>query len=209
MQATTITRLVLARYAVRALGSMFGVLAIGGLAKAQDLQSSTAGERPKGGLDIVPALVVPVGTLSDKAGLGAGIFLGGEYGIARRLSLTARVGFVHHLGKEWSDRASRLSTERTHQQISTSIGLRGYFTSSFYAGAELGGTYDMVHVRETSAGVRDPISTSATDFGATAALGVGYRFADLDAGVRGSLLSLEAPAKHVALMASLAYRFWQ
>lgn len=79
-------------------------------------------------VDVAPMLSVPVGDLSDVAGLGFGAEVIVNYPVMDKLVATGAIGYLYHLEKnDW-----------TYTAIPIMVGAKYYFMPGVFAGAELG-----------------------------------------------------------------------
>jgi len=163
-----------------------------GLARADD-EPKTLGL--DGGLDM------PTGDWSDGTGIGIGALARFEMPLAPKLALTARAGYIQHLGKDVDTGFGSGSSSAA--EIPLLGGVRYAFsqqpTSAIYGAAELG-----LVVFRVSVDI-DGMSQSNSDTNLGMSLGGGYRTGKLD--LRGALLFPDlGHAGNLGLMATVGYQ---
>ena len=146
------------------------------------------------------ALAVPVGNLSNGAGVGIGALLRYEYLIQPQLALTGRAGLIYHIPKSVN------GADSTFWTIPILAGAKYALNEQFYVAGELG-----LFSNHSSATVMTPFgnfsgSASETDFGLTA--GAGYRRGDLDFRVALNILNLDHAGDSMTIGANVGYSFW-
>ncbi len=116
--------------------------------------------------------VLPTGDWGDSAGLGLGALARMEMPLAPKLTLSARLGYFHHLSKE-SD-----GTESSTSEIPLFTGVRYQFSGTeaaqLYGAAELGFVIARISLENNGQSMSD----SDTNLGMS--LGGGYRKGKLD-----------------------------
>ena len=146
------------------------------------------------------ALAVPLGNLSDGAGIGLGALLRYEYVVLPQLNITGRAGFIYHLPKTVNGADSNFWT------IPVLAGVKYALNEQFYVAGELG-----LFLNHVSASVMTPFgnisaSSSETDLGLTA--GAGYRRGDLDIRLALDILNLGHAGDNMTIGANVGYSFW-
>jgi outer membrane protein with beta-barrel domain len=146
------------------------------------------------------ALAVPVGNLSNGAGVGIGALLRYEYLLQPQLALTGRAGLIYHIPKTVN------GADSTFWTIPILAGAKYALNEQFYVAGELG-----LFSNHSSATVMTPFgnfsgSASETDFGLTA--GAGYRRGDLDIRVALNILNLDHAGDSMTIGANVGYSFW-
>jgi hypothetical protein len=155
---------------------------------------AAAQEKPKFTVGADAAVVPPMGDWGDIAGIGFGGLARLEYAFADAISLTGRIGYIHHLPTETG--GLDLSTT----EIPVLAGAK-YMLGSAYVAGEVG----MVNFG-AEACLDDKCSDdSETKLGLTA--GAGYRLSGLDLRAQLFVPSLGDLGDIQALMATVGYDF--
>ena len=114
------------------------------------------------------AVVVPVGTWGDGAGIGVGAIGRLSIPLGRKLAITARLGLIYHLGKDV------MGTDLQTTEVPVLGGVRYAFTPRIYGAGELG----LVYLRSSASSGGSSMTGSDTKLGM--ALSAGYHSGKLD-----------------------------
>ena len=147
------------------------------------IPAAAAAEKPNfdrpGTLGADGALVLPFGDLGEYAGLGIGAMLHYDRPFWKKLSLTARTGYIYFGGQDYD------GWETSYSMIPMMVGGKWDLAKvpGLYVGAELGYTV-VTATWETDNEILGHIEEdhSATDFGST--VGIGYKKDNFDFGAR-------------------------
>jgi hypothetical protein len=148
-------------------------------------------------------LAVPIGNLSDGAGLGFGALIRFEYGLMPKLNLTGRAGYIHFLGK---DRGVGTASFRS---IPVLAGAKYDITDIVYLAGELGISNNGVSADIDLGpmfGGKQTVSNNETDVALT--IGAGMRFGDIDARAGLMFLDIGHAGDSTAIGINVGYNFW-
>jgi hypothetical protein len=140
------------------------------------------------------AVVLPLGTFGDGAGLGIGALLKFGYSINEAIMATVRAGYIHHLPKDVG------GVDLKFAQIPIMLGAK-YMFGSAYGAAEFG----FVNGKAKAEIQGTEVSTSSTElaFG----VGGGYMVGDLDLRVSFNMIDLGHAGDTQELMLNVGYDF--
>jgi len=183
--------------------SLAGVAGAFGTAAADDAAGETTAQVSHNKtIGVDGGIAMPTSTWGDAVGFGFGVLGRFEMPLVPKLTLTARAGLIHHLGKDGPSGLGAMASTSVNE-VPLLGGVRYAFTqhptSELYGAAELGLVYYSV---STDVGGMSS-SGSNTNLGMT--LGGGYRSGKLD--VRGGLLfpDLGHVGDAIGIMATVGY----
>lgn len=192
-------------------GAALGIFAATSSAWADDPKAPTA-SKDKSAATAEPtpgkvsvggdAAFVPIlGDLSNAAGPGIGVLGAAGYRPMPSLEVTARLGYIHHLNKDFGGGTTGIS------QIPALLGARYHVFNTLstpYVAAELGPNYVIGRASSGTFGARS-VSDSELKVGAT--IGAGYMYKGIDARAQAFVLDLGHAGDTLALMINVGYRF--
>ncbi|MBL8608381.1 MAG: hypothetical protein JNL38_13740 [Myxococcales bacterium] len=147
------------------------------------------------------AFVPLIGDLSNAAGPGIGVLGAAGYRPMPSLEVTARLGYIHHLNKDFGGGTTGIS------QIPALLGARYHVfptLSTPYVAAELGPNYV---IARSSTGAFGGGSASSSELKVGATIGAGYMYKGFDARAQAFVLDLGHAGDTLALMVNVGYRF--
>ena len=171
-------------------------------ALALSIVSSSAFAAEKMGIGADAEFALPVGNLSDAAGIGFGALGKFNFNLNDNLSLTGRLGFVYHLAKDFGGISVGIS------YVPVRAGVKYFFMGNndgVYAGGEAGVNYLMTHVSSSVPGLSGLGGDSSLKFGL--GVGGGYQLGKLD--FRGGLNFLDVGhfGDSIVIALNVGYRF--
>lgn len=174
--------------------ALAAVLVVPVLAGAEPVTDSAA----QGKLGADGALVLPFGDWGDAAGLGIGATLHYDHPLNENLTLTGRLGYIHHLAKEEGPATFRFS------EIPIMVGAKYHLANvpGLYLAGEVGLTHMMFGGEVELLGQKVEIDDSETELGMT--LGAGYSMGAWDFAGK---LYLPDIGDATGLMAMVGYNF--
>lgn len=164
--------------------SLVGLFGTTGIGLADDAAEPAAGKGSSNKIIAVDGgAALPVGTWGDGAGFGVGVLGRFEMPLVPKLTLTARAGLIHHLGKDAPGALGGMASTSVNE-VPLLGGVRYAFdhkpSAEIYGAAELGIVYYSVSTEANG------MSSSGSDTNLGMTLGAGYRAGKLD--LRGGLL---------------------
>jgi hypothetical protein len=148
-------------------------------------------------------LAIPVGNLSDGAGIGFGVLGRYERNLIPKLNITGRIGFIYHLSKDSSSGVGGTASLNFYT-IPILVGVKYDLTNSIFGAAELGIFSN--HATASFGGMS--VSSGSTDFGIT--LGGGFRLTDqMEVRLNLHIMDLGNAGDSLALVGGFGYTFWR